>query len=292
MNRGVFEGSFKGCSAANSAQSSWVSRRSGRPEDRVPAGATVSQNQCSRWRRSSILARKVQSFMKIIPASDSSLLIVFGNVISLALHKRVMALFHAFQARHDPRIRNLHPGYASLLIDFDPLQLTHEELTATVQQLEGTGDVTAGENGNAVTIPVCYDIEFGLDLADVAHHAGIPPEEVVRIHSSPTYHVYFLGFSPGFVYLGGLPEILHTPRLATPRTSIAGGSVGIAGSQTGIYPVDSPGGWKLIGRTPLRMFDPAATPPTRLQPGDRMKFAPIDRATFEDMSPHRQTRVP
>ena len=116
--------------------------------------------------------------MKIIPASDSSLLIVFGNVISLALHERVMALFHAFQARHDPRIRNLHPGYASLLIDFDPLQLTHEELTATVQQLEGTGDVTAGENGNAVTIPVCYDTEFGLDLADVAHHAGIPPKRL------------------------------------------------------------------------------------------------------------------
>ena len=144
MNRGVFEGSFEGCSAANSAQSSWVSRRSGRPEDRVPAGATVSQNQCSRWRRSSILARKVQSSMKIIPASDSSLLVVFGNAISLALHERVIALFHAFQARHDPRIRNLHPGYASLLIDFDPLQLTHDELTATVQQLADTGDVTAG----------------------------------------------------------------------------------------------------------------------------------------------------
>jgi len=96
--------------------------------------------------------------------------------------------------------------------------------------------------------------------------------------------VYFLGFSPGFVYLGGLPETLHTPRLATPRPSIAGGSVGIAGSQTGIYPVNSPGGWRLIGRTPMRMFDPDATPPTRLQPGDRMKFAVIDRGKFEEFS--------
>jgi inhibitor of KinA len=230
--------------------------------------------------------------MKTIAASDSSLLIVFGNVISLALHERVIALFHAFQARPDPRIRNLHPGYASLLIDFNPLQLTHEELTATVQQLAGTGDIAASENGNIVIIPVCYDREFGLDLEDVARHAGISVEEVVRLHSSPTYHVYFLGFSPGFVYLGGLPEILHSPRLATPRSSVIGGSVGIAGFQTGIYPVDSPGGWKLIGRTPLRMFDPAATPPTRLQPGDRMKFAPINRTTFEDMSRHTETRVP
>ena len=219
--------------------------------------------------------------MKIIAASDSSLLVVFGNVISLALHQRVMVLFRAFQALHDPRVRNLHPGYASLLIDFDPLQLTHEELTATVQQLAGTGDLTAGENGNVVTIPVCYDAEFGPDLADVALHASISVEEVVRLHSSPTYHVYFLGFSPGFVYLGGLPEILHTPRLATPRTSVAGGSVGIAGHQTGIYPVDSPGGWKLIGRTPVRMFDSEATPPTRLQPGDGMKFSTIDRETFD-----------
>jgi inhibitor of KinA len=229
--------------------------------------------------------------MKVIPASDSSLLVVFGNVISLALHERVIALFHAFQARPDPRIRNLHPGYASLLIDFDPLQMTHEELTAMVEQLGSVGEFSTGENSNVVTIPVCYNAEFGLDLADVARDTGISVEEVVRMHSSPTYHVYFLGFSPGFVYLGGLPEILHAPRLATPRTSIAAGSVGIAGSQTGIYPVDSPGGWKLIGRTPLRMFDSAAMPPTRLQPGDRMKFAPINRTTFEDMSRHTETRV-
>ena len=234
-------------------------------------------------RRSSILARTVQNLMKIIPASDSSLLVVFGNTISPTLHERVIALFRAFQGLHDPHIRNLHPGYASLLIDFDPLRLTHDELTATVQQLASMNDFETDKSGNVVTIPVCYDVEFGPDLLDVAHHAGLSVEEVVRLHSSPTYLVYFLGFSPGFVYLGGLPEMLHTPRLATPRPSVAGGSVGIAGSQTGIYPVDSPGGWKLIGRTPLRMFDPEATPPTRLQPGDRMKFSPIDRATFDNL---------
>ncbi len=210
--------------------------------------------------------------MQIIPASDSSLLIVFGNVISPELHQHVMSLFHAFQRRHDSRIRNLHPGYASLLIDFDPLQLTHEELTASVEQLARSNEFEAGKSGEVVTIPVCYDADFGPDLADVARRAGVSVEEVIRLHSWPTYLVYFLGFSPGFAYLGGLPEVLHTPRLSTPRRSVAGGSVGIAGSQTGIYPVDSPGGWKLIGRTPLRMFDPEGTPPTRLQPGDRVKF--------------------
>jgi KipI family sensor histidine kinase inhibitor len=221
--------------------------------------------------------------VKIVPASDSSLLVVFGNAISPALHQRVMSLFHAFQSWHDPRIRNLHPGYASLHIDFDPLRLTHDELSSIVQQLAVGSDSVVDTRANVVTIPVCYDIEFAPDLLDVAQHAGLSLAEVVRQHSSPTYLVYFLGFSPGFVYLGGLPEVLHMPRLSTPRPAIAGGSVGIADSQTGIYPVDSPGGWRLIGRTPMRMFDPEATPPTRLQPGDRMKFSPIDRATFEDV---------
>jgi inhibitor of KinA len=229
--------------------------------------------------------------MKIVPASDSSLLIVFGDAISPALHERVMALFHAVQARRDPRVRNLHPGYASLLIDFDPLRMTHDELTVVVEQMGSTGKVASDGNAPVVTIPVCYDVEFGPDLLDVAQHAGLSVEEVIRLHSQPTYLVYFLGFSPGFVYLGGLPEALHTPRLATPRPSIAGGSVGIAGSQTGIYPVDSPGGWRLIGRTPMHMFNPEATPPTRLQPGDRMRFAAIDRATFEELQANFKFRA-
>jgi KipI family sensor histidine kinase inhibitor len=234
-----------------------------------------------------MLAGKVQEAMRIIPASDSALLVVFGDTISPALNQRVIALFRAIQARRDPRIRNLHPAYASLLIDFDPLRMTHDELATVVQELANTDDVAAEGAAEVVTVPVCYDVEFGPDLPDVARQAGVLAEEVIRLHSSPTYLVYFLGFSPGFVYLGGLTKILHTPRLVTPRPSIAGGSVGIAGSQTGIYPVDSPGGWRLIGRTPLRMFDPEATPPTRLQPGDRMKFDPIDRERFEKLQGSR-----
>ena len=222
--------------------------------------------------------------MKVIPASDSSLLLVLGDAISPELHARVIGLFHALRAKHDPRIRNLHPGYTSLLIDFDPLQMTHEKLAAIVEQSAQAKRPKVETQSNVVSVPVCYDPEFGPDLLDLAAHANISPEEVIRIHSSAPYLVYFLGFSPGFAYMGGLPEKLHMPRLATPRGFVAGGTVGIAGSQTGIYPVDSAGGWRLIGRTPWRMFDPGAEPPTRLQPGDQVRFAPIDRAAFSAMA--------
>jgi len=222
--------------------------------------------------------------MKIIPASDSSLLIVFGNVISPELHQRVMGLFHTLLTRQDPRVRNLHPGYCSLLIDFDALQLSHDDLATEVEKLARAEAFISHDVANVVTIPVCYDGEFAPDLVAVADHANTSTEEIVRLHSSATYLVYFLGFSPGFAYLGGLPEALHTPRLATPRTVVPPGSIGIAGGQTGIYPIESPGGWRLIGRTPLCMFDPGANPPTRLQPGDPVKFSPIDRGTFEKIS--------
>ena len=222
--------------------------------------------------------------MKVIPASDSSLLLVLGNAISPELHARVIGLFQALRARQDSRMRNLHPGYTSVLVDFDPLQMTHEELAAIIEQSAPAAGAQAQRQSNLVSVPVCYDPEFGPDLLDLATHAKISPEEVIRIHSSATYLVYFLGFSPGFAYMGGLPEKLHMPRLATPRGHVAGGTVGIAGSQTGIYPVDSAGGWRLIGRTPWRMFDPNAQPPTRLQPGDTVNFSAIDRATFSAMA--------
>lgn len=220
--------------------------------------------------------------MKIIPASDSSVMAVFGTEISPELHARVAALFHALQDGRDVRIRNIHPGYASLLVDFDPLRLSYEELAERIE-LADEGRQHEQHPANTVTIPVCYDAEFGPDLADVAAHHGISAEDVVRLHSSATYLVYFLGFSPGFAYLGGLPQALSTPRLATPRKLVMAGSVGIAGGQTGVYPIDSPGGWRLIGRTPVRMFDPSAGSPTRLQPGDPVRFEEIDRATFEEM---------
>jgi allophanate hydrolase subunit 1 len=189
--------------------------------------------------------------MKVAPASDSSLLVVFGDVMSLDNHERVMSLFHALQRLNDPRIRNLHPAYASILIDFDPLRLSHEEAASLIENLVGEQSLQYDRAANIVTIPVCYD-----------------------------------GFTPGFAYLGGLPDTLHVPRLATPRKHVPAGSVAIAGGQAGIYPVDSPGGWRLIGRTPVRIFDPDATQPTLLKPGDLVEFSEIDRVTF-DATRHR-----
>ena len=219
--------------------------------------------------------------MKIVSASDSSLLAVLGDAMSLDNSERVMSLFFALQRLNDPRIRNLHPSYASILIDFDPLRLSHEDAASLVENLAGEGPPQYERAVNVVTIPVCYDLEFGPDLQEVANQARISTREVIRLHSSPTYRVHFLGFTPGFAYLGGLPEALHAPRLATPRKHVPAGTVAIAGSQAGVYPVDSPGGWRLIGRTPVRIFDPNATRPTRLEPGDLVKFSAIDRATFD-----------
>src|SRR6201987_6061880 len=224
--------------------------------------------------------------MKMVPASDSSLLVVLGDAMSLDNSERVISLFFGLQRLNDPRIRNLDPAYASILIDFDPLRLSHEDAASLVENLAGEGTAQYERAINVVTIPVCYDLEFGPDLQDVANHARISTREVIQLHSSATYRVHFLGFTPGFAYVGGLPDALHVPRLATPRKHVPAGTVAIAGSQAGVYPVDSPGGWRLIGRTPLPIFDPGATQPTLLKPGDLLEFREIDRATF-DATSHR-----
>jgi len=219
--------------------------------------------------------------MQLIPASDSSLLVVFGDAISAEMQSLVLGLFHAIQERQDARIRNLHPGYVSLLVDFDPLVTTHGETAGMVEALFAGPLSAPGWSGKCVEIPVCYDVEFGPDLQDVATHANVSIDEVVCLHTSATYDVRFLGFTGGFAYLGGMPEALSTPRLPTPRRAVAAGSVGIAGSQTGIYPTETPGGWRLIGRTPLRMFNPRANQPTLVLPGDQARFVAIDRVEFD-----------
>jgi KipI family sensor histidine kinase inhibitor len=221
--------------------------------------------------------------LKIVEASDSSLLVVLGDAISERAQARVISLFRALSELRDARIRNLHPAYASLLIDFDPRESSHKELATLVDNSAHELRPEAERAPKIVTIPVCYDPVFAPDLQDIANHKKRSPEEVIRLHSSAKYRVCFLGFSPGFAYLSGLPEVLQVPRLDTPRKHVNAGTVAIAGSQAAVYPVDSPGGWRLIGRTPLRMFDPAATPPARLAPGDVVKFAPIDRTHFETM---------
>jgi len=228
--------------------------------------------------------------MRVEAASDSALFISFADSISLETHRRVVALFHAVEGLRDryPGIRNLHPAYSSLLIDFDPLQLTHEQLESLVAPLIVESVPSNLRRSGLIQIPVCYDREFGPDLATVAQHSSLTEEQVVATHAEGDYFVYFLGFSPGFAYLGGLASQLHVPRLVAPRKQVSAGSVGIGGAQTGIYPNASPGGWQLIGRTPLRMFDAATSPPSLLQPGDGVRFRRIDRFEFDRLAGQQQ----
>ena len=213
-------------------------------------------------------------------ASDRSLLVYFGQKITLDSHQRVRQLLRLLQLEPVPGVRNLHPAYCSLLVNFDALKLSHEELEIILRRyLDRLGDVRLPEP-RQMKIPVSYGREFGPDLDEVATICGITPAQVIGLHSSVTYVVYFLGFVPGFAYLGELPQALSTPRLATPRRNVPPGSVGIAGKQTGVYPFATPGGWRLIGRTATAMFRPDRNDRSLLSIGDRVRFTPISNAQF------------
>ena len=209
--------------------------------------------------------------MEFSAASDRSLLVLFGNEISPAIHHEVLRLLRAFESP-PLGILNLHPGFASVLIDFDLRRMDHTAVEELVRNRLARVENASVGAVRKVEIPVRYGGEWGPDLEDVARHAGIAPGEVIHLHSGAAYLVYFLGFSPGFPYLGGLPSVLATPRLAVPRKSVPAGSVAIGGSQTGIYPMESPGGWRIIGKASIRLFDLAADPPALLRAGDRVRF--------------------
>jgi KipI family sensor histidine kinase inhibitor len=216
-------------------------------------------------------------------SSDQSLLIYFGHQISLSVHEQVRRLLRLLEIEPIAGIRNLHPAYCSLLIKFDPLKWRHEELEQTLKGHLARLDHVRLPHPREVQIPVCYGGEYGPDLVDVSAMHGISPERVIELHSSATYLVYFLGFIPGFAYLGELPEALVTPRLATPRRSVPPGSVGIAGNQTGVYPFATPGGWRLLGRTPISIFRPDRNELSLLSIGDRVRFTPISREQFASL---------
>ncbi len=214
------------------------------------------------------------------PASDQSLLITFGTEIFLTAHQQVMKLLRLLQSEPVACVRNLHPAYCSLLVKFDGLRISHDEAEAILRQyLARLEDVELPEP-RVVEIPACYGGEFGPDLDDVCALHGISPAQAIELHSSATYLVHFLGFVPGFAYMGGLPEGLVTSRLATPRRKVPAGSVGIAGNQTGVYPFATPGGWRVIGRTPIAMFRADREGLSLLSIGDRVRFTPISAERF------------
>lgn len=211
--------------------------------------------------------------MTIRPASDRSLLVAFREAISLETHRQVFHLTKALQGMRG--IINLHPAYASLLVEFDPRICDHAQIERLILQQEVRESMEKTEEPRLVEIPVSYGGEFGPDLEDVARHTGLTAERVIELHSDTEYLVYFLGFAPGFAYLGGLPPQLTTPRLSAPRKRVPEGSVAIGGNQTGVYPIASPGGWRIIGHTETKLFDPAAAEPVLLRMGDRLRFTRV-----------------
>lgn len=234
---------------------------------------------------------------RFLAASDQALIVYFDppadengakspplqNQISIDGHDRVRRLLRLMELEPIAGVRNLHPAYCSLLIKFDAMKLRHEELEEILRRYISRMEKVALPEPRLVEIPVCYGGEFGPDLKDVADSHGLTAERAIELHTSTTYTVYFLGFAPGFAYLGEVAEELVTPRLATPRKSVPAGSVGIAGSQTGVYPVTTPGGWRLLGRTPAKMFQPERAEMSLLSIGDRVRFSPISPEQFAEL---------
>jgi len=223
------------------------------------------------------------SYPRFQRTSDHSLLVTFGEQLSRAHHRDVLRLFRLLQSSPNRATRNIHPAYSSVLISFNPLITRPEKFDSYVRRLVDRLDDIEMSTPRKVEIPVCYEKTLGPDLEFVAHHNGLSADDVVRHHTSVEYLVYFIGFSPGFPYLGELPDQLETPRLPTPRVRVPEGSVAIGGSQTGIYPIASPGGWRIIGRTPLKLFNPQRMPPITLEIGDMVRFKPISVLHYQSL---------
>lgn len=219
----------------------------------------------------------------VSPAGDRALVLDFGNVIDVAVNDRVMAYRAAIEKAGIPGITEIVPTYRSLLILYDPAVITYAPLTKRLLSPSGIKGASVSPHYRLLQVPCLYGGEAGPDLASLADSKGMPEEEIIRLHSAPEYKVYMLGFLPGFVYLGGLDSRISAPRLATPRTLIPAGSVGIGGSQTGVYPVSSPGGWLLIGKTPLPFYDPESDTPILCRAGDHIRFIPVSRPEYDSI---------
>lgn len=210
---------------------------------------------------------------------ESAVSVQFGDQIDPRVNARVHRLAAALRDAAWDGFGEAIPAYTTLLVQFDPLRWSTDEVTDRLERLLiDLDDAPGQESGRLVEIPVVYGGATGPDLEALAAAHGLTPAEVVALHALPEYRVYMIGFTPGFPYLGGLDARIATPRRATPRTTIPAGSVGIAGAQTGIYSLESPGGWQIIGRTRLVLFDPQRDPPSLLAPGDRVRFFPIEEA--------------
>ena len=234
--------------------------------------------------------------MEIVPLGDSALIVRVREQFDDAPEKTLNEVLQTFQQLRRaaiPGVIELAPAYTSVAVFFDPVEVTKASGTASdifdwLAARIGAATIPKRRRSRrsaprTVEIPVCYDPEFAPDLDEVAHHAKISTEQVVDLHSAAHYRVACIGFVPGFPFMAGLPKEIATPRRSNPRKEIPPGAVGIGGAQTGIYPLRSPGGWNLIGRTPLKLFDPTKDPPVVLRAGDRVRFRAITREEFESL---------
>ncbi len=217
---------------------------------------------------------------RFLPGGDKSLCIEFGDEISPQISRQVRRMLLAIQKAKIAGITEVVPAYRSLLVYYNPLQISSEELRSRCEAIEQGAEDSELPRPTITEIPTVYGGEYGPDLEFVARYSGISAEEVIKIHSGATYLIYMLGFMPGFPYLGGMSPKIATPRLETPRSKVPGGSVALAGGETGIYTAESSGGWQLIGRTPLELFNPHKEPPTLLRAGDYLTFVSITPQEF------------
>ena len=215
--------------------------------------------------------------LQCFPAGDRAILVQLGNAIDEAVNDKVRALYRAVLAAADPAVIEAVPAYTTLLVHYRPELRNFAEMKALLTDLaaKAAADGTAEAGRRTLVVPVCYGLHFGPDLWEMEEKLGLSRQEIIDLHSGRDYRIYMMGFLPGFVYLGGMDERLAYPRLKKPRLRIEAGAVGIAGSQTGIYPSVSPGGWRIIGSTPLLLFDPARDPAVPVSAGDAIRFRPI-----------------
>jgi inhibitor of KinA len=233
------------------------------------------------------ISQDMQPAYKIDSCGESLLTITLTDTISPDAHRHVMALTRVIQDVAIPFVQDIIPAYTGVSVVIDPIaflqlypeQMPQQWLEAQLRNWDWSADSATASS--IKKIPVCYAAVFAPDLAALAAARGLSTEEVIALHTSTRYHVYMIGFMPGFPYMGNVPKAIEMPRLAVPRTKVTAGSVGIAGQQTGIYPQDSPGGWNIIGRTPYRLFDAEQEQPCLLQAGDQVQFYAIDTDEFD-----------
>ena len=222
---------------------------------------------------------------RLLPVGDSGLVVEFGDEIDPAINGRVHALAHLLTLEPLTGVVELIPTYRSLLIRYDPLALTYGDIAEWARGKSARADSMPPIPTRWVEVPTIYGGDFGPDLEFVAQHNHLSTVDVIRIHSGTEYTVYMMGFTPGYPYMGKINPAIAVPRLETPRTRVRAGSVGIAGLQTGIYPIESPGGWRIIGFTPLTLFNPSRAPPFLFAPGDTVRFVPTTKDELTHVTP-------